>query len=740
MTSLYKKTFLIFQLLAFTFIASAINDSPSISNEVGFEENKGQVMNQFRKARPDVLFSGTSEGMSFHITRSGISYQLARIETWTEDLSRKGRMGQRRDDAKPQIPDQMSIYRNDVEWLNYNPDFTIEYGEALNGFANYYNVPDGAPAAIHVKQYERITLKNIWEGVDLVYYSKDGHLESDWIVHNPADYQKIAFEIKGANLSVEHGNQLLISTPFGEIREGKLLAYQAKKTVPCSWLLNGNTVRLHVEQYHPLLPLTIDPPVRVWGTYWGGSAPDRVTDMDSDADGNLFYTGFTMSLQNIATEGTHQTEIGGGGQDAYIARFNNDGTRAWVSYFGGEVNEGGQSCVLDGLGHVIISGDTRSTSSIATPGAHQTSNAGDYDAYLAKFNISNGTLLWGTYFGGPAFDLAWDAKTDGSGNIYLCGITVSNSGIASDNAHQTSYSGGSGDAFIAKFSANGQLLWSSYYGGDQYDEAYAVVAEGLGNVYLTGFTYSEQQIATAGSHQSTFSGEDDVFLVKFNPQGVRQWATYIGGQSFDEAFACILDANNNIYVAGGSASTEGIATPGTHQTSFNNQRDAFLVKFDPAGNRIWGTYCGGEKYEDFWTVCVNNQGFIYAGGQTNSTQGIASAGVFQENIMGTSDDGFLAKFDPNTGQRKWGSYYGGANYDDLYGLATDNNFNVYIGGGTQSLEGIATPGSFQSEIASSSDGYLAKIFDQDDTPSNVNPLLPSDDWTVFPNLHVIIFR
>lgn len=703
------------------------------SRNVSFEENKGQVMNQNREHRPDVLFSGTTEGMTFHITRKGISYQLARVNSWTEDLTRKGRMEQRRDEAKQLIPDQMSIYRTDIEWLNVNPYFTIEYGEPLNGFANYYNVPDGASAALHVKQYKHITLKNIWEGVDLVYYSKNGHLESDWMVHNPEDYQKIAFEIKGADVQVKERNQLIIRTPFGEIQEGKLIAFQGKNTVPCSWLLEGNKVRLHVQDFNPALPLTIDPPVRVWGTYWGGSAPDRVTDLVSDATGNLFYTGFTMSLANIATEGTHQTEIGGGGQDAYIARFNADGTRAWVSYFGGEMNESGQGCVLDGIGHVIITGETRSTTGIATSGIYQEDFAGEFDAFVAKFNIAAGALVWSSYYGGAAYEIAWGVTTDVFGNIYLAGITLSTSGIATSSAHQTAYGGGTCDAFIAKFSLNGLLLWSGYYGGSEYDEAYAVATDATGNVYLTGFTYSENQIATAGSHQAAFSGQNDVFLVKFDAAGQRQWGTYIGGENFEEAFACAVDANNHIYVAGGSASTQGIATVGTHQTTFNNQRDAFLMKFDGAGNRIWGTYYGGEKYDEFWRIAINHQGFIYAGGQTNSTEGIASAGVFQESITGTSDDGFLVKFDPNTGQRKWGSYYGGANYDDLYGLATDNSFNVYIGGGTQSFSGIATPGSFQEEIASSSDGYLAKIFDQEDTPSNVNQLLQTDEWTVFPN-------
>lgn len=259
------------------------------------------------------------------------------------------------------------------------------------------------------------------------------------------------------------------------------------------------------------------------------------------------------------------------------------------------MNESGKGCVLDNAGHVIIAGDTRSTSGIATSGIHQSENAGDYDAYVAKFNISNGTLVWATYFGGAALDIAWDVTTDVFGNIYLAGITLSTIGIATSGAHQTAYGGGTGDAFIAKLNTNGQLLWASYYGGNAYDEAYGLATDATGNVYLTGFTYSENQIATAGSHQAVFSGVNDVFLVKFDATGQRQWGTYIGGESYDEAYACAVDANNHIYVAGGSASTQGIATVGAHQATFNSQRDAFVVKFDGNGGRIWGTYCGGEK-------------------------------------------------------------------------------------------------------------------------------------------------
>ncbi|MEX1188150.1 MAG: SBBP repeat-containing protein [Bacteroidia bacterium] len=699
---------------------------------VFIEENKGQVMNQHREARPDVLFIGESEGMTFQITNKGISYQLSRVDQWSNNTNQKSKSKRKADDLAILVPELISIHRVDVQWINPSLDFRVVLGEAITGYSNYYNVPAGNNPALNVKQYKSITLKDIWEGVDLIYYSRDGHLESDWVVKSPSDYQKIAFEVKGADLSVGQRNQLFLQTPFGNISEGKLIAYQGKKTLPCAWKVDNNQVRIQVENFNPLLPLTIDPPIRVWGTYCGGNAPDRVTDLVSDGDGNLFHTGFSMSLLNIATDGVHQSIFGGGIQDAYISKFNTDGDRVWSSYFGGEASESGQACTLDNLGHAYIAGETRSTTNIATNDAHQVSFGGEFDAYLAKFNSENGALIWASYFGGAQFESCWDAQADNTGNVYLCGITDSENAIASSNAHQVQYAGGFGDGFIVKFGPEGQLIWSTYYGGDQYDEAYGVASDALGNVYLTGLTYSENQIATAGSHQATFSGEDDAFLVKFNEQGIREWGTYIGGENFDEGFGCAVDVENTIYVIGGSASAQGIATTGAYQSSFNDERDAFLMKFDGSGTRIWGTYYGGEGYEDFWCIHINSQGFIYAGGQTNSALNIASVGAFQSDISGSSDDGFLVKFD-NDGQFKWGTYFGGSNYDDLYGIATDNSFNVYIAGGTQSLAGIATPGSFQSEIASSSDGYLVKFFDQEETPTGFEEFLIRADLMVYPN-------
>ena len=119
-----------------------------------FEENKGQMKDQNWKSRQDVLYSGSSEGMNFFIRNSGISYQLSRVESWKEEEEKEmlhASIGS--DDKKRQVPDQIGTYRVDAEWINANQDFSINQGIALEGYNNYYNVPEGIEPALFVKKY-----------------------------------------------------------------------------------------------------------------------------------------------------------------------------------------------------------------------------------------------------------------------------------------------------------------------------------------------------------------------------------------------------------------------------------------------------------------------------------------------------------------------------------------------------------------------------------------------------------
>jgi hypothetical protein len=321
--------------------------------------------------------------------------------------------------------------------------------------------------------------------------------------------------------------------------------------------------------------------VRQWGTYFGGNGKHCTT----DASGNIYIVGETDLTSGIATAGTHQT-INGGGSDGFLVKFNPSGVKQWGTYFGGSSAEGGNSCTIDALGNIYMTGMTFSSSGIATAGAHQTANAGFTDAFLVKFN-SSGVRQWGTYYGGGGPDDGFSCTTDASGNVYMTGQAqqqMAASGIATPGSHQSAYGGGYNDAFLVKFDSNGLRQWGTYYGGSLADEGNSCAIDALGNIYMTGFTQSSTGIATAGAVKIVISGVNDAYLVKFDSNGVRQSGTYYGGGDIDIASSCATDASGNIYMTGHTQSNSGIATAGAHQTVDggvgNSYNDAFLVKFN----------------------------------------------------------------------------------------------------------------------------------------------------------------
>ena len=265
-----KLRFLPLLLLIAYFNASAQSSENVISRNnlskpaAVFEENKGQMKDQHWKPRPDVLFYGSQQGMNYYIKNNGVSFQLSRVDSWREEESRLGM----REGKKSKVPDQISTYRVDAQWIAHNPNFVVEKGKALDGYNNYYNVPDGVEPALFVKQFESVLLKNVWNGIDINYYGTAGQLETDYLVSPGSDYRDIQIEIKGAELSISNGGNLIMKTPFGEIQEGELKVYQGTIRLQASWKIEDkNRVSFVIPNFDPLLALRIDPVTRSWGTY-----------------------------------------------------------------------------------------------------------------------------------------------------------------------------------------------------------------------------------------------------------------------------------------------------------------------------------------------------------------------------------------------------------------------------------------------------------------------------------------
>ncbi|MDR3681379.1 MAG: SBBP repeat-containing protein [Flavipsychrobacter sp.] len=429
----------------------------------------------------------------------------------------------------------------------------------------------------------------------------------------------------------------------------------------------------------------------------------------SYADGKQVKSAFKMN-----SDGTIGFEVANvGGKELRI-----DPNVAWATYYGGIYEERMWGCAADSAGNVYATGTTNSASNIALAGYQSTYNSsnGHNNAFLVKFD-SSGNRLWATYYGGSGDDNAQSCTVDLQGNVYMTG-QASSPGLATPGAFQTSVIG-LGNLLLVKFDPSGARIWATYY-GNNYDAGYSCKTDRSGNVIIAGNTWSLTGVATPGACQTTFGGGlCDGLIVKFDSSGNRLWGTYYGGNGLDYASSVNADDSNNIYVAGYTVSPDNIATSNAFQPVYGGPYDCFLVKFDSAGNRQWGTYYGGTTNDFTYsnTLAIDAAQNVYFTGHSLSSNGIASPGAYQTNMNG-GYDAILAKFDPS-GNRIWATYYGGYGSDEGYAVLADAIGNIYLIGATTSnnvfvtfgQNEIATPGAYQDTLyGGGNDGFLA-IFD-----------------------------
>ncbi|MFI5221579.1 MAG: PKD domain-containing protein [Bacteroidia bacterium] len=371
---------------------------------------------------------------------------------------------------------------------------------------------------------------------------------------------------------------------------------------------------------------------RIWATYYGGTSVDEGTGIVCDNSSNIYISGLTLS-SGLATSGAYQT-FNAGINDAFIAKFNSNGSRLWATYFGGDSDEWATGIALDASSNVFISGWTNSVSGIATSGAFQTTIAGRNDAFIAKFN-SSGARQWASYWGGSYYDFGSSLATDTSGNVLLTGYRDGSSGIVTLG-------------FVAKFNNAGNHIWDRYVGTYLWTESNSIVTDKTGNAFITGWTESTSNIATSGAYQiSLDSGSAGSFIIKLNSSGNIIWGTYFGET---RAHSIAIDnASQNIYITGDAFDfTVKITNIGSYQPIYaGGQYDAFIVKFNSSGSYGWGTYYGGSGDDGAYGVAVGSDSggtSVYVTGNCSSDSNMTTSNGFQPVYGGGSRDAFIAKF------------------------------------------------------------------------------------------------
>jgi len=618
---------------------------------------------------------------------------------------------------------KITTNRIDFVLLNSNPSAQITASDQQEYYENYYTSGDANNGITNVHTYKSITYKNIYPNIDLVLHSREEGMKYEFVVYLGGKVGDIKLQWNGLDKIEKLDNSnIKYSFPLGNMTETAPFTYMAnvgatlavaldvtdntQTKIESRFILKNNRISFKVGKFDKRKPLVIDPQL-IWGTYFGGSDQDEGYGVATDQSGNVYITGTTGSKTGVATNGSYQKSLNGV-WDAFLAKFDNNGKIQWSTYFGGDSITTVWSVATDRGGNIYIVGYTNCKIGIASSAAFQTSfGGGQYDAYLAKFNTA-GSRIWSTYFGGNNNDVAYGICADATSNIYISGVTSSSNNITTSGAYQTILEGG-GDAFLAKFNNSGSLLWATYFGGNSGENNATISIDPSGNIYVSGSTGSSTGIATSGAYQTSLAGGGDAFLAKFSSSGGLLWATYFGGNNSEQGFSVNADAFGNVYIAGYSLSTSGIATTGAFQTSTSGW-DAFLAKFSANGALQWATYFGGAYYTDASSVATDSLGNVYFSGYTESKTAIATSGAYQTSLTGNFD-AFIAKFD-KSGNCLWSSYIGVAGIISNIietGLATDKAGNIYLTAYTINDANVVTQGAYQTSYGGKTDAFLVKF-------------------------------
>ncbi|MBX7204731.1 MAG: T9SS type A sorting domain-containing protein [Bacteroidia bacterium] len=689
-----------------------------IRSDVGFIENKGQITDQDGKQNTAVRFLFNGKGLNIQLRASGFSYDSYTVESYTKNSTEEDSV----------MINEQTIYlfhRVDIVFVDANPSPELVAENQYPDYANYYTPGTPEGGILFVRKYGKVTYKNLYDGIDLEFLlDKENIPKYNFIVHAGANASKIKWKYEGANKSEIADGKIVLG-----LRQGNLTEH-----IPVSYTLNDSArvkvdyikgeenhiYRFKIPEYNSSETLIIDP--LAWATYYGGSGADYATSLVIDRSGDVCMSGITTSSTSISTSGAHQTSIAGS-NDAMVVKFSPGGGVLWATYFGGTGNDYAHSMTTDTSNNVYIIGQTTSSSGISTSGSHQISyGGGSWDAFLVKFN-SSGIRQWGTYYGGTGGDLANSGGNGGTsifveedGDIYFAGCTASTTGIHTAGAYQTSYAGGGFDVFLVKFNSSGTRQWGTYYGGSADDRPSGVVTNSSGEVLIAGYTQSTSGLSTSGAYQTTFGGSYDGYAAKFSSTGTLQWGTYYGGSDYDAIYAATIDNADNLFVLGFSASTAGISTSGAYQTSLAGGYDAFVVKISSSGTPQWGSYYGGTGNEQGRGISIDGSQNLYITGLTTSYSSISTSGAHQTSHGGGGNDAFVMKLN-SSGSKQWATYCGNSGSDIGVAIAADASGAVVICGNTASSSGMSMSWGYQTSSGGGTDGFIASY-----TSSGVLPV------------------
>ncbi len=591
-----------------------------------------------------------------------------------------------------------------LSFAGSNPHPKIEPFKRLATKVSYLIGGDPNQWRTAVSTWGAVRYKDLYPGIDLVLTSvsgKDNSAFSDWYLDisaggDPSDVRMI---IEGAQAVELTGEKIEMTTEAG-IFSLPLLILNASgdnlgpfdltgRRSPRVFSLGGDTFTVTAPFTSVIRPRGVIDQITEsnldYSTYLGGSSSDNGSDIAVDESGAAYVVGTTQSTDFPVTTGAYNSNfsgknvfvvkiapnggsldyaavIGGSEQDfgngiavengiAYVTgdtlsddfpidqkeRYFFDAfalalDQTGTSLIGGRVMDGNSTDYANGIGveagSVYVTGETWSQD--FAPGYN-----GNGDAYVVK--LGSDFQIQPNYpklIGGSQNDVGFGITVK-SGEAYVTGLTRSYENFPA-NGYQ-----GDGDAFITKVSGNGDLVYTTLFGGILEESGNAIAINEDGVIYITGQTKSP----SIPSMTNTFKGVSDAFVAQFDQNGILITGRYVGGSGSEEGLGIGLDHDNLVYLAGGTGSVDFPTTAGAIQTQIGGLEDAFLVKVGIGGmpdEILYGSYLGGDQNDSANGLALDQAGALYLTGSTKSTDFPVTSGAVSGSING-GKDAFTAK-------------------------------------------------------------------------------------------------
>ncbi len=571
--------------LVFLFLSAAVGANPPA---VKFIENKGQW--------PGVSYYGADvPGGNFYLTPNGFSYLFYN----TEDVYKRHHGFHMSDNQQVSSGPWSENYSKEMLDMHvFHAEFVggriekVKGVNQLNTNFNYYFGSDEQKWVSKAQCFYQIEVEDVYENIDLRITSAASAIKYDIIVGAAADVTQVQINYRGAEAIYLNGGDLIIKTSVNELREYKPYAYQVingkKIEVPCEYKLDGSVLSYDFPLgYDPCYELIIDP-LLIFSTYSGSAADNWGNTATFGENGKLYSGGIANHFRGgnflgefPATEGAYQTSWGGI-WDLAIIKYDSAGSNVeYATYLGGSGSEVPISMIMNSKEELLIYGVTNSADFPTTSSAYQkifnggpsiatilgTEFTNGSDAFVVKLSPDGSALRGATYFGGSANDglltrqgaltrnygdeQRGEIFIDDNDNVLVVGTTSSRDLFDDMSIPSFDRNGKGGtDAFVVQFNADlNGLSWGGYIGGSNDESGFGIKIDNNDNVFVAGGTNSTD--FNLPDQAENYHGNIDGWVARINIDTMAVNAgTFLGTSSYDQVYFLDLDSKQDVYLLG----------------------------------------------------------------------------------------------------------------------------------------------------------------------------------------------